>query len=241
MEAKKPGFLVEKLMASLHPISFILFAAAVVACGPDQQPTPMPPRPTQQIAIFPGTAALPVTAAPTRSDTPVVVRTTPAPPRPTTRATPTRTLTARPTASRIASATLPPTAVATLTLTATATATTASLRYKSANKGCEHSGQTFIQGTVYHGSDRVNGVTVVMSGFPEGVIADKKVTGPPDSDGFYSMVVNAGGSANGQKRWVWIVENSQRASDIVQFDFNNLKAGDAAACWRGFVDFVQQY
>jgi len=112
-------------------------------------------------------------------------------------------------------------------------------RYKSANKGCEHSGQTFIQGTIYdNGGGRVNGVTVVMAGVPDGGAADKKESGA-DGDGFYSMIVNAGGASPGQKRWVWVVEGDKRVSDIVQFDFNNLP--DIGSCWRGFVDFVQQY
>ena len=113
-------------------------------------------------------------------------------------------------------------------------------RYKSANKGCEHSGQTFIQGTIYHGTDHVNGVTVVMSGSPDGPIADQRDSGT-DGDGFSSMIVNAGGASPGQSRWVWVVENGKRASDIVQFDFNNLPDTNPASCWRGFVDFVQQY
>lgn len=230
-------------MASRHRVFLIVFAAAIVACGPAERPTPTPPRPTQIIAIPLATATQLVTATPTRTNTPVVIRATPTLARPTTRATPTRTLTLRPTASRTATAASPqPTAAtSTPTTTATATATNTSLRYKSANKGCEHSGQTFIQGTIYRGSDRVNGVTVVMSGFPEGAIVAQRVSGT-DGDGFYSIIVNASGSANGQKRWVWVIENSLRASDVVQFDFNNLKASDpAAACWRGFVDFVQQY
>jgi hypothetical protein len=114
-------------------------------------------------------------------------------------------------------------------------------RYKSANKGCEHSGQTFIQGTIYDtGGNHVNGVTVVMSGSSGGSIADQRDSGT-DGDGFYSMIVNAGGAAPGQSRWVWVVENGQRASDIVQFDFNNLNENNPASCFRGFVDFVQQY
>ncbi len=104
-----------------------------------------------------------------------------------------------------------------------------------------HSGQTFIQGTIYRGSDRVNGVTVALSGAgPDGVIVTTRVSGA-DGDGFYSIIVNAAGASPGEKRWVWVVENAKRASDVVQFDFNNLGVNDPASCWRGFVDFVQQY
>ena len=114
-------------------------------------------------------------------------------------------------------------------------------RYKSANKGCEHSGQTFIQGTIYDkAGNHINGVTVVMSGSPDGPVADQRESGT-DGDGFYSMIVNAAGPSPGQSRWVWVVENGKRASDIVQFDFNNFNENNPASCWRGFVDFVQEY
>jgi hypothetical protein len=79
-----------------------------------------------------------------------------------------------------------------------------------------------------------------MSGAPDGAIADQKNSGD-DGDGFYSMIVNAYGASPGQSRWVWVVENGKRASDIIQFDFNSLSDSNPASCWRAFVDFVQQY
>ncbi len=79
-----------------------------------------------------------------------------------------------------------------------------------------------------------------MSGYPDGEIVAQRVSGT-DGDGSYSIIVQASGAAPGQKRWVWVVESGKRASDIIQFDFNDLKSSDPAACWRGFVDFVQQY
>lgn len=118
--------------------------------------------------------------------------------------------------------------------------TTPPYRYKSANKGCEHSGQTFIQGTVYSGSNPIDGVRVVMSGVPDGGAADQQDSGTANP-GMYSMIVEAGGAAPGQSRWVWVVENGKRASDIVQFDFNNKSDADPTSCWRAFVDFVQLY
>lgn len=114
-------------------------------------------------------------------------------------------------------------------------------RYKSANYGCEFSGQTFIQGRVRDADGNLlNGVEVVMSGSPGGAIADQKTSGD-DGAGFYSIIVVEGyKSAPGQSRWIWVVEGGKRASDYVQFDFNNLPDTNSASCWRGFVDFVQQ-
>lgn len=173
------------------------------------------------------------TRTPRPTFTPIPPATDTPEPTPTFLPTPTRRPTPRPTPRPTARPTVPPPPPP-------PAATTPPYRYQSANKGCEHSGQTFIQGTIYHGQDHVNGVTVVMSGAPDGAIADQKVSGA-DGDGFYSMIVEAAGAAPGQKRWVWIVENGKRASDIVEFDFNNLKEDNPASCWRGFVDFVQLY
>ena len=78
---------------------------------------------------------------------------------------------------------------------------------------------------------------VAMSGGgPDGAIADKRESGT-DGDGFYSMIVDAFGSANGQKRWVWVIEGTRRVSDVVEFQFNNLNETKPESCWRGFVDF----
>ncbi len=158
-------------------------------------------------------------------------------PQPTAPSSPTPKPTLRPTARP---ATRPPPTAVPKPVAQPTSPPAPQFRYKSANKGCEHSGQTFIQGTIYSGSSPVNGVTVVMSGAPDGGFADKKESGA-DGDGFYSMIVEAGGAAQGQKRWVWVVEGDKRVSDIVQFDFNNLPETNPATCWRGFVDFVQQY
>ncbi len=198
----------------------VLFAAAL-ACRTADVFVAQAPKPTSTRTPRPT-----FTPIPPATDTPEPTPTNPPPP------TPTKPPTPRPTRRPPTLAPPPP--------PPPPAATTPPYRYRSTNKGCEHSGQTFIQGTIYHGQDHVNGVTVVMSGAPDGAIADQKVSGA-DGDGFYSMIVEAGGAAPGQKRWVWIVENGKRASDIVEFDFNNLKDDNPASCWRGFVDFVQLY
>lgn|SRR5574341_381866 len=197
----------------------MLFAAAL-ACRTADVLVAQAPKPTSTRTPRPT-----FTPLPPATDTPE--------PTPTNPPTPTRRPTPRPTPRPTARPTLPPPPPP-------PAATTPPYRYQSANKGCEHSGQTFIQGTIYHGQDHVNGVTVVMSGDPDGGIADKRESGA-DGDGFYSMIVNAFGASPGQKRFVWVFENGKRASDIVEFDFNNLKEDIPGSCWRGFVDFVQLY
>ncbi|MBI3537744.1 MAG: hypothetical protein HY070_09335, partial [Chloroflexi bacterium] len=110
------------------------------------------------------------TFTPLPSPTPTIVPT----------ATRTRAPTARPT-------TRPPTAIPATALPA---ATAPPFKYKAVNVKCEHSGQSFIQGTVYEGSSPVNGKLVVMSFALDGPIADKQETGQ-SGDGFFSMIVNA--------------------------------------------------
>ncbi len=158
---------------------------------------------------------------------------TPQPPTPTPTPPPTATRTRQPTARPTAR---PPTAVPPPVAPPPPAATTPPFKYKVVNKGCEHSGQTFIQGTVYHGTERVAGVRVVMSADPDGGVVDQKMSGD-DGDGFFSLIVNAFGASPGQKRSIWIVEDSRRVSEIATFEFNNLKPEQPGVCWRGFADF----
>lgn len=150
--------------------------------------------------------------------------------------TATRTATARPAPTR--TPTRPPVVIP----TPVPQPTTPQFRYMSANKGCEHSGQTFIQGTIYDkAGNRINGVKIAMSGGgPDGEVAATRESGQ-DGDGFFSIIVNAYGASPGQKRWVWVVEGGRRVSDVVVFEFNNLGPDTPGVCWRGFVDFVLQY
>jgi len=178
------------------------------------------------------------TTIPTRTPRPTF---TPLPP-PSPTIAPTVAVATKPPTARPATA-RPPTAKPVVVPTsppAPAAPTKPPYRYKSANKGCEHSGQTFIQGTVYSGQSPIGGVKICMAGDPNGPCADTRDSGT-DGDGFWSMIVSAYGAASGQKRWVWVIENGQRASDVVEFQFNNLKPDQPGVCWRGFVDFVQLY
>lgn len=183
------------------------------------------------------------TVIPTRTVRPTF---TPLPP-PTDTPAPTATIPPSPTAKPTARPTLRPTARPPTPKppppppAPVAQPTLPQLRYKSSFKDCIHSGQTFIEGHVYDNAGGfLNGVTVAMSGSPDGAIADSKESGFSD-DGKYSMIVNAFGASPGQSRWVWVVENGKRASDIVRFDFNSLPDTNPATCWNGVADFVRQY
>ena len=147
-------------------------------------------------------------------------------PTPTATRTRTRVPTARPTARP---PTVPPP-------TGAPPPTAPPYKYKAVNVACYHSGQAFVQGTVYEGNSPVNGKMVVMSFAEDGPIADRRESGT-DGDGFYSMIVNAFGAAPGQTRYVWVDEGGRRVSTTGRINFNNLKPEDHNACWRGVVDF----
>lgn len=189
----------------------IAIAATILACRTtDVLSTASQPTPTRVAA------RATFTPAPTATSTPTV--------KPTLRPT------LRPTAR-------PPTAKPQPTAPPPPAATVPPFRYKAVNIKCVHSGQSFIQGTVYEGSSPVNGKTVVMSFALDGPIADSKESGS-DGDGFYSMIVSAFGAVPGQTRFVWIVEGGRRVSDAARFDFNNIKnPDDPASCWHGVADF----
>lgn len=172
-----------------------------------------------------------LTATPTNTRTPTLTPTS-IPPTPTFLPSPTSTVTLIPTITRTPTRRAP---------TPTATAKPFAYKFKAVNQGCEHSGQTFIQGKVYDKSgELLNGLIVVLSGAgPDGAIADKRQTGD-DGDGAFSFIVDANGPVPGQKRWIWMMTGSQRISDVVQFSFNNYNEKNPASCLRGWVDFVQQ-
>jgi LysM repeat protein len=123
-----------------------------------------------------------------------------------------------------------------------ANATTPPYRYKSANKRCEHSGNYFIDGSVYYQSVQITGVNVVISSAPDGTVTGRAVSGArvgyPTN---FNLQDEEYRISPGQKRFVWVVENGQRSSDIVEFSFNALPETDSNSCWRGLVDFIRLY
>jgi hypothetical protein len=188
-----------------------------------------------------------------QAPTATVTRTRPRPtftpqPPPTETPAPTNTPLPKPTATPTKKPTLRPTAVPTKAPPPVVSSAPPKpqFKYKIVNKGCDHSGQTFVQGKVSDVNDTpIWGAIVVMSGGgPDGAWADKYETGQSDDGAgtpIYSMIVEAFGPATGQKRWVWVVEGTNRVSEVAEFQFNNLKEDAPGTCWRGFADFRAQY
>lgn len=176
-------------------------------------PTPLlTPSPTNTRVVPPTT--------PTPTFTPTF---TPAPPTPTS---------PPPTATPV-----PPTPTNTPTFTPTPTPTPA-WEYHTANVGCYHSGDTFIEGTVWESGAPKNGVTVRLSWAPDGPGASDYVTGTdPARPGYYLHPRTKGETGT---YYVWVVDaTGKRISDIGMIQFNNEGPDSPTACWRGVVDFVR--
>ncbi len=109
--------------------------------------------------------------------------------------------------------------------------------YHTANVGCYHSGDTFIEGTVWEGGAPKNGVTVRLSWAPDGPAAADYVTGTdPGRSGYYLHPRTKGETGT---YYVWVVDASgKRISDIGMIQFNTEGPNSPTACWRGVVDFV---
>ena len=212
----------------------LLVMLAVLGCSfgslVGQAPTP---------TVTPSRALRPTfTATPTDTPTPVATDT----PTPTSTPTPTDTPTNTPISTP--TPTSPPTATptpkpptATPTLSAPTATPTPTYYYKTANVGCYHSGDTFIEGTVYEGGEKKNGVTVRLSWAPDGPAAVDYVSGTdPDKPGGYLHPRSKGETGT---YYVWVVDASgKRISDIGMIQFNNEGPDSPTACWRGQVDFV---
>jgi len=189
--------------------------------------------------VTPTRALMPTfTATPTDTPTPVATDTPTPTNTPTPTDTPTNTPIPTPTPTSPPAATptpKPPTATPTPSApTATPTPT---YYYKTANVGCYHSGDTFIEGTVYEGTTPKNGVTVRLSWAPDGPAAADDVSGTdPGRPGCYFHPRSKGETGT---YYVWVVDASgKRISDIGVIQFNNEGPDSPTACWRGVVDFV---
>jgi len=112
--------------------------------------------------------------------------------------------------------------------------------YRVAYTACIHSGDTFIEGTVYEGQNRVNGVKVRLSYAPDGPpVVNDYVTGTdPSKPGMFTHILMPHAPRPGT--WcVWVVDNNgNRISEVGCVTTNNLGPDDPNACWRGVVDFV---
>lgn len=215
----------------------LLVMLAVLGCSFSslvaQAPTPTV---TPTRALKPTFTATPTTSpTPTATDTPTPTETPTNTPIPTPTPTSPPTATPTPKPPTPTPAPRPPTATPTpRTPTATPTPT---YYYKTANVGCYHSGDTFIEGTVYEGTVPKNGVTVRLSWSPDGPRAADCVTGTdPGRPGYYVHPRTRGETGT---YYVWVVDASgKRLSDIGMIQFNNEGPHSPTACWLGVVDFV---
>jgi len=111
--------------------------------------------------------------------------------------------------------------------------------YHTANVACYHSGDKFIEGTVWESGAPKNGVTVRFSWAPDAPGAADYVTGThPTRPGYYLHPRPTKDDTG--TYYVWVVDASgKRISDIGMIQFNNEGPNSPTACWRGVVDFVR--
>lgn len=167
---------------------------------------------------------------------------------------PTWTLT--PTRVRTSTPTLMPTWTPTVTLTPKATrvpptrtprppatlAPTASpYIYNSIVRGCQHSGGTYVEGTVSSLYGEQVGARVTLGWSPGNNVIQTIVTGRDKSPGYYTFVLRADGPYPGVF-YVWVADpigkplSDPNGGRVVT---NAIKNGnDPAACWQAYVDFV---
>jgi tetratricopeptide (TPR) repeat protein len=115
---------------------------------------------------------------------------------------------------------------------------TPAYQYRTANVGCYHSGDKFIEGTVWESGAAKNGVTVRLSWAPDAAGAADYVTGTdPGRPGYYLHPRSKGETGT---YYLWVVDASgKRISEIGSITFNNEGPDSPTACWRGVVDFVR--
>jgi len=118
---------------------------------------------------------------------------------------------------------------------------TPAYQYHTANVGCYHSGDKFIEGTVWESGAPKNGVTVRFSWAPDGPGAADFITGThPTRPGYYLHPRPTKDDTG--TYYVWVVDaTGTRISDIGMIQFNNEGPNSPTACWRGVVDFVRTF
>jgi len=220
------AFIFAILLLLLWQIYLTPHEVAVATPTPTRTPTftPLPTyTPTPILTPSPTNTRVVPTATTRPTSTPTF---TPAPP------TPTFTPTLPPTATPV-----PATPTSTPTFTPSPTPTPA-FDYRTANVGCYHSGQKFIEGTVWEGGAPKNGVTVRLSWAPDAPGAADYVTGTDATrPGMYFHFRPLGETGT---FYVWVVDaTGKRISDIGMIQFNNEGPDSPTACWRGVVDFVR--
>jgi len=222
------AFIFTILFMFLRQIYFAPPEVAVATPAPTKTPTftPLPTyTPTLLLTPSPTNTRVVLPTTPTPTFTPTF---TPVPPTPTPTSPP-------PTATPVP---LPPTPTPTFSPTPTPTP---AFDYYTANVHCKHSGNTFIEGTIWVDSTTKNGVKVRLSWAPDGpAVAPDYVSGTdPSKPGRYTHILTTGQTGI---FYVWVVDDSgTRISDIGSITFNTEGPDSPTACWWGVVDFVRSF
>jgi hypothetical protein len=188
---------------------------------------PILPTPTFVVLV------LPPTWTPTSTDTPT----------PTHTLTPTQVPSTTPTVTDTPTNTTVPTRTRTRT-PRPPTPVPSPFVYNVRFLGCNHSGGTFIEGTVYGiGGGYESGARVRLSNAPGSGEIQTLVTGTDRTAGYYTFVINANGASVGTY-YVWIVDGSGRAisdPNAGRVTINGIRNGDdPSSCWQAFIDFVHK-
>lgn len=207
-------------------------------------------RTVNTVAYFRATPTQPPTRTAAPTFTPLPTSTLTPTPAPTNTATPTKAPTRKPAATK----TRTPVPVQPTAVVAVPTASPYSFRVDSVR--CYHSGLSFVEGLVLENSDPhggIDGLKVRMSADPNGAPAgpdyetqdhylkDARFDGT--YSGYFSFIVNAFGSAAGQVRYVWVVDNTGKPlsdPNSGKAAFNNQQGDENPnACWNVQIIFVK--
>jgi hypothetical protein len=113
--------------------------------------------------------------------------------------------------------------------------------FNSVSRGCQHSGGTYIEGTVSSLFGEVTGAHVSLGTSPGGNVIQTLVTGKDKSPGYYTFVIRANGPYPGTF-YVWVTDtagNPLSDPNNGRVVTNSIRSGDdPASCWQAFIDFV---
>ncbi len=235
-DIQQEGFQIGTLIVAVVTVIVVL-CYGLIFLNPQVALNPFKPRPTATATV----AGLPPTWTPTPTNTRTPTFT------PTRTSTPTFTPlpTATPTDTPI-----PPTATATRRVPTRTprppTVAPSPYTYRPVFQKCEHSGGTFIEGTVWRSSagDPEPGVRVAFSASPGGGDVYYVTSGSwsGKSPGYYVHVIKPNGASPGTF-YVWVADGSGNPlSDphAGRVTTNSLGENDPASCWLAVVDFVRR-
>jgi hypothetical protein len=119
--------------------------------------------------------------------------------------------------------------------------TTSPYLFNSVPRGCQHSGGTFIEGTVSSVFGEVSGAHVSLGASAGGNVIQTLVTGKDKSMGAYTFVIRADGPYPGTF-YVWVTDtagNPVSDPNGGRVVTNSIRSdSDPASCWQAYVDFV---